>query len=133
MSEKVTITKLDQTYGIPLKNVILPVKQITPPIGAKRNKTMKTFPKSILKLKGVTDPTRSPPLKKSSTRRTIRLLTDIGAKRHRKMVRKTIRRMSDEKVRQTIKRAGLLMSDKSPMSLLRETLEGGMISGIISF
>jgi hypothetical protein len=133
MSEKVTITKLDQTYGIPLKNVILPVKQITPPIGAKRNKTMKTFPRSILKLKGVTDPTRSPPLKKSSTRRTIRLLTDIGAKRHRKMVRKTIRRMSDEKVRQTIKRAGLLMSDKSPMSLLRETLEGGMISGIISF
>jgi hypothetical protein len=133
MSEKVTITKLDQTYGIPLKNVILPVKQITPPIGAKRNKTMKTFPRSILKLKGVTDPTKSPPLKKSSTRRTIRLLTDIGAKRHRKMVRKTIRRMSDEKVRQTIKRAGLLMSDKSPMSLLRETLEGGMISGIISF
>jgi hypothetical protein len=133
MSEKVTITKLDQTYGIPMKNVILPVKQITPPIGAKRNKTMKTFPRSILKLKGVTDPTKSPPLKKSSTRRTIRLLTDIGAKRHRKMVRKTIRRMSDEKVRQTIKRAGLLMSDKSPMSLLRETLEGGMISGIISF
>jgi hypothetical protein len=128
----VTITKLDQTYGIPVKNEILPIKQITPPIGAKRNKTMKTFPKGVLKLKGVSDPSKSPPLKKSSTRHTIRLLTDFGARKHKKSIRKTVRRMSDEKVKQVVKKSGLLKNENTPMSLLRQMLEGGMLAGIIS-
>jgi hypothetical protein len=127
-----TITKLDETYGIPVKNEVLPVRQSTPVIGSKRNKTMRTFPKGVLKLKGVTDPSKSPPLKKSSTRHTIRLLTDVGAKRHKKMVRKTIRRMSDEKVKQMVKKAGLLKSENAPVSLMRQMLEGGMLAGIIS-
>jgi hypothetical protein len=128
----VTITKLDETYGIPVKHEALPIRQITPVIGAKRTKTMRTFPRGVLKLKGVTDPAKSPPLKKTSTRRTIRLLTDVGARKHKKMIRRTIRRMSDDKVRQLVKKRGLLISENSPISLLRQTLEGGMLAGIIS-
>jgi hypothetical protein len=132
MSEKVTITKLDQTYGIPVKNEVLPIKQLPPVIGSKRNKTMKTFPRGVLKLKGVTDPSKSPPLRKSSTRHTIRLLTDVGAKRHKKLIRKTVRRMTDEKVKQVVKKSGLLKTENAPISLMRQMLEGGMLAGIIS-
>jgi hypothetical protein len=102
-------------------------------------KTMKTFPRSILKtakqklaLKPVSDPARPPPLKKMMRKHTIRLMTDKGVRRHRKTLRKQISKLSDEKVKELVTKHGLLKSDKTPVSIMREMLEGGAIAGFVS-
>ena len=103
----------------------------------KGGKTMKTFPKGILKtqknkIKGVSDPAKSPPLKKGMRTHSIRLITDKGVKRHRKTVRKLIAGMSNEKVKELVHKNGLLKNEKTPPSVMREMLEGGAIAGFVS-
>ncbi len=100
---------------------------------------MRTFPKGVLKtakqkhhIKPVSDPAKSPPLKKSMKKHTIRLITDKGLRRHKKTLRKKIAKMSDEKVRQLVSQHGLLKNQKTPPSIMREMLEGGAIAGFIS-
>jgi len=120
--EKVTINKVGET----------------PPIekGASRRKTArttKTFPKGILKIKPVGDPAKAPPMKKTAKRQTIQILTEKGAKKHRKTVRHKIKSMSNDKVKQIVEKHGLVKSKGgAPPALMRHILEGGVIAGFIS-
>lgn len=101
-------------------------------------KTMKTFPKGILKtlkqkkIKGVADPAKPPALKKNMKNHTIRIMTDKGVRRHRKTVRKMIAGMSNEKVKDLVTKNGLLKNPNTPPSIMREMLEGGAIAGFVS-
>ena len=101
-----------------------------PAPAAGRRKTQRTYPRGILK--AVADPARAPPLKKSSSRRTIRLMTEKGIKHRRKTIKRTIRKMSDGKVRDLVQKAGLLKSSEAPVSLMRQMLEGGVMAGLVS-
>jgi hypothetical protein len=101
-----------------------------PPPAAGRRKTQRTYPRGILK--AVADPAKAPPLKKSSSRRTIRLMTEKGIKHRRKTIKRTIRKMSDGKVRDLVQKAGLLKSSEAPVSLMRQMLEGGVMAGLVS-
>ena len=119
--EKVTINKVGET---------------PPPIKASsRRKTArtKTFPKGILKIKPVADPAKAPPMKKTAKRQTIQILTEKGAKKHRKTVRHKIKSMSNDKVKQIVEKHGLVKSKGgAPPALMRDILEGGVIAGFIS-
>jgi len=126
MSGIVTITKVDDS------------PKVDPPVAGKK-KTHRTFPRGILKtmknkfsLKPVSDPAKAPPLKKFMKKHTIRLLTDKGVRHQRKTIRQKISKLSDEKVRQMVKKSGLIKNDSTPVSVMREMLEGGMIAGFIS-
>jgi len=126
----ITITKVDETA--------IPVAKVESQPAGKR-KTQRTFPRGILKtaknkvtLKPVSDPAKPPPMKKFMKKHTIRLLTDKGVRHHRKTIRHSISKMSDEKVRTLVKKAGLLKNASTPIPIMREMLEGGMISGFIS-
>ena len=102
------------------------------PTSAGRKKSMKTFPRGILKrhtIKAVRDPARAPPLKK--TRGTLRILTEKGVHLRRANIKKTVRNMPDAKVRETLKKAGMSISSKTPPDLAKEILEGGMEAGMI--
>ena len=123
MSEKMVITKI----GGDEKQV--DTKPI--PVAGKR-KTMRTYPRGVLKVKGVKDPAKSPPLKKTSKRHTIQILTDVGAKNHRKTIRKKLMKMGNEKVRGIAEKHGLLKGKGTPPSLVRDMVEGGAIAGFIS-
>jgi hypothetical protein len=130
----VVINKLDQVAAKPET-----VSAQPPPSLKKGGKSMRTFPKGVLKtakqkhhIKPVSDPAKSPPLKKSMKKHTIRLITDKGLRRHKKTLRKKIAKMSDEKVRQLVSQHGLLKNQKTPPSIMREMLEGGAIAGFIS-
>ena len=109
-------------------------------IDKKGPKTMKTFPKSILKtvkqprsvLKGVSNPSKAPPLKKNMEKHTIRLITDKGLRRHRKTLRKKIAGMSNDKVKELISKNGLLKNPNTPPAIMREMLEGGAMAGFVS-
>lgn len=120
------ITKLDTTAPF--------VSQSTTPKseGKGRRKTMRTFPRGILKVKGVKDPAKPPPLKKTAKRQTIQILTDIGAKKHRKTIRKKLSNMSNDKVKQIADKHGLLKGRGTPPALVRDMVEGGAIAGFIS-
>lgn len=102
----------------------------------KPSKTMKTFPRGVLKtaknkIKGVADPAKPPPLKKNMRTHTIRLLTDKGVRRHRKTIRKAIAGMSNDKVKELVTKNGLLKNPNTPPAIMREMLEGGAIAGFV--
>jgi hypothetical protein len=120
MDGKITITKVPEVSAAP------------PPAAGKRKVTQRTFPKGILKLKPVADPAKPPPLKRSTTRRTIRLMTERGIRKRRKTIKKTIKRMSDAKVKELVQKAGLLKNPDTPVSLMRQMLEGGTMAGLVS-
>ena len=121
MSDKVIITKVGADVSPPH-----PV-----PVAGKR-KTQRTYPKGILKIKPVADPARAPPLKRSTSRRTIRLMTEKGIKHRHKTIKRTIKKMSDSKVRDMVQKAGLLKSPDTPVPLMRQMLKDGVTAGLVS-
>lgn len=99
---------------------------------AGRKKSMKTYPRGVLKkhtIKAVRDPAKAPPLKKRSG--TLRILTEKGASKKRQQIKHTVRNMSDFKVRETLRKAGMPVSDATPTPLARDILEGGVEAGMI--
>jgi hypothetical protein len=100
-----------------------------------RRKTMKTYPRGVLKRKGgatikaVQDPAKPPPVK--SNKGTLRILTEKGASKRRKTIKQTVRAMPDRKVRDVLRKNGMSVSDKTPPELAKEILEGGMEAGMI--
>lgn len=133
MSSPIKITLAGADTVKPVAKPTLPPK----PTGGK--KTMKTFPKGILKtaknklhLKGVSDPAKPPSLKKTMKKHIIRLMTDKGVRRHRKTLRKQIAKLSDQKVKELVEKHGLLKNERTPPAVMREMLEGGAIAGFIS-
>jgi hypothetical protein len=136
-TKTITVTKIDQIAESP-KVIEKKAEPLPKPPVKKGGKTMKTFPKGILKtakhskIKPVSDPAKPPPLKKSMKKHTIRLLTDKGVRRHRKTIKRKIAGMSDEKVKNLVTKHGLLKNSNTPVPIMREMLEGGAISGFIS-
>jgi hypothetical protein len=119
MADKVIITKVG-------------AEAPSPPIhsGAKRKTTQRTYPRGILK--AVADPAKAPPLRKSSSKRTIRLMTERGIKHRQKTIKRSIKKMSDSKVRELVQKAGLLKSTDTPVPLMRQMLKDGVSAGLVS-
>ena len=79
------------------------------------------------KLHAVRDPARSPPTRKA----TLKILTEKGAEKRRKHIRKTVRAMSDAKAREVLRASGLTVSKNAPTKVVKDILEGGMEAGMI--
>jgi hypothetical protein len=114
------------------------VDHVDPVPTAGRHKSMKTFPRGVMKgtrkriggkepIVGVKDPAKPPPVRKG----TLRILTDKGAKLRRKTIKQMVQSMSDAKVREHLKGSGIAVNPKTPPHLAREILEGGMEAGMI--
>jgi hypothetical protein len=122
----VTITKVDSD-----------TKKVPPPLatGGKKVKTMKTFPRGVLKktqklvLKAVSNPAKAPPIKR---KHTIRLITGKGESHQRKTIKHTISKMSDKQVDDLVTKHKLLKNPNTPGKLKREMLKGAMLAGFIS-
>jgi hypothetical protein len=103
----------------------------------KTKKSMKTYPHGVLKggktarqkvkIEGVRDPAKAPPVRKS----TLRILTEKGAEHRRKQIKHTVRSMPIQRVRETLQKAGVPVSNKAPPEIARDILEGGMEAGMI--
>lgn len=107
-------------------------------VKAGARKTLKTFPRGIMKkaskftLKGVTDPAKSPPLKKGMRKHTLRLLTEKGMKKHRKTLKRRISSMSDSKVQEVVRGKGLVLNPKTPPAISRQILDNAVSAGFVS-
>ena len=143
MSDKITITKVDDSVPKPVETKDPdPAKpSLFKPLGriigaARKHKSMKTFPKGVLKktlkLKPVSDPAKPPPLKKFMRRHTIRLFTDKGENQRRKTIKRKVRKMTDKQVDDLVKKHGLLKNESTPPRIKREMLSGAMLAGFIS-
>lgn len=103
---------------------------------AGKKKSMKTFPRGVLKktlkVRPVSDPAKPPPFKKSSRKHTIRLFTDKGESRRRKTIKKKVAKMSDTKVDELVQKHNLLKNSETPPRIKREMLSGAMMAGFIS-
>lgn len=127
MSDKVKIVKVGDTAPMP-----------APAQSAGRTKTTKTFPRGILKggktaknkIQPVRDPAKPPPLNPKK-KNTLKILTEKGAEKRRRRIKKTVRSMPDSKVRSVLRASGLPVSDKTPSHIAKEILEGGMEAGMI--
>ena len=117
--KKVTITKVGEEASRSQ-----PVKQVVA-------KPAKSILKSA-RIRPVSDPAKSPPVKKSMKKHTIRLLTKKGTRQHRKTLRRKISGLSDAKVRQIASNYGLVKSPDTPVPILRQMIEGGAIAGFLS-
>lgn len=127
----------DDPPKLPTTSTKPPVDLPMIPAPLTAGKRMKTFPRGILKTKkakihGVSDPAKSPPLKKFMKKHTIRVLTDKGVSKHKKTIKRKLSKMSDQKVKQVAMKAGLLKSPSVPASLAREMLSSAMIAGFVS-
>jgi hypothetical protein len=132
MEAPVKITKVDDDK--PTKTEVALVSNYKPVEGGKKRKTIKTYPRGILKtskIRPVSDPAKHPPIKKGCKKHTVRLLSDSTVSTRRKTIKKRVSKMADSKVRELAMKAGL-SSGNAPPKLLREIVEGGMIAGFIS-
>jgi hypothetical protein len=107
-----------------------PVKTVTPP--PKGRSTMKRPVKGILKVKGVADPAKSPPLRKTAKRRRIQILTDSGSKKYRKTIKRKLDKMSNTQVKDLAEKHGLVKGKNTPPELMRHIVEGGITAGFVS-
>ena len=126
--DKIKIVKLDQVSEAP---------KIEKSKVSKHSKTMKTFPRGVMKrvtakIVPVSDPAKAPPMKKSMRRHTIRILTPLGEKRRQKTIKKRVSRMSDKQVTSLITKHNLLKNESTPSRIKREMLAGAMLAGFIS-
>lgn len=138
MSEKITINKVDTPPVIPRKTQEEKTTPNPPLSSFGGKKTLKTFPRGILKtakvmrIRGVADPARAPPLKSSIKKHTIRILTDKGLKKHRKTIKKKISKLSDAKAKEIAMKAGLVKSASMPGGMVKDVLAGAVTAGFVS-
>jgi hypothetical protein len=113
------------------KVVITRVGEEPPPPVTKGSarKTQRTYPRGILKVR---DPAKAPPSRKITKKQTIHIVTEKGSKKYRKTLKRKLAKMSDSKIRNIVERKGLLKNKNTPPALMREMLEGGVLSGFIS-
>jgi len=109
-----------------------------PQVKKEGGKTIKTFPKGILKktskmkLKGVTNPSKAPPLKKGMQKHTLRMLTEKGQRKHRKTLKRRISNMTDSKVQEVVRSKGLVLNPKTPPAISRQILDNAVSAGFVS-
>lgn len=118
------------------KVVITKIGDDTPPPPSETKgsarKTQRTYPRGILKVK---DPAKAPPMKsgkKKTTKQTIQIVTEKGTRKYRKTLKRKLSKMSDAKIRSIVEKHGLLKNKNTPPALMREMVEGGILSGFIS-
>jgi hypothetical protein len=130
------IVKVGGTEPAPVQKAAEPKSDPKPILKAGKKKSMKTFPRGVLKktfkVKPTSDPAKPPPFKKSSHKHTIRLFTDKGESRRRKTIKKKVAKMSDAKVDEMVQKHNLLKSSETPPRIKREMLSGAMMAGFIS-
>ncbi len=128
----ITITKVGGTPPPPQHAA---TRKVVPKVV---KKTMRTFPRGIMKRGGaapkgiapVRDPAKSPPIA-AGRKSTLRILTEKGAAKRRETIHKKVKSMPIGAVRDTLRRSGLPISDKTPPHIAKEILEGGMEAGMI--
>ena len=85
----------------------------------------KTAKKSILKVKGVSDPART---KKHS----IIMLSEKASKKHRKTIKRKIKKMKSSEIIEIAKKSNLDLNPSTPIDIKKQILYHGINAGFLS-
>ena len=85
----------------------------------------KTAKKSILKMKGVVDPS-------STKKHSVRMLTLKGIKKQRRATRKRIEKMNKDEVDKIAKRSNLQLNPSTPSDIKKQILYHGVSAGFLA-
>jgi hypothetical protein len=118
--EKVVITKMGGEK---------PKKHVTK--HSPSHKTQKVV-KSILKIRGVSDPARAPPMKREMKKHTLRMLTEKGMRKHRKTLKHKISKMKDNELDKVLEKSNMKLSSSTPRAIKDKILENAVSAGFLS-
>jgi hypothetical protein len=125
----VTITKIGDESPPPPKPAV-------PAPTAGKKKSIKTFPRGILKktakIHAVRDPAKPSAMKRGMKKHTLRMLTDKGLHKHRKTLKKRIAKLSDTRVKEIVQKAGLVQNAQTPPNIARQILDSAASAGFVS-
>jgi hypothetical protein len=120
------------------KTIVIQKLQAEPSTTKLIKKTSRTYPRGIVKkaskftIKGTSDPSKSPPMKKEMKKHTLRMLTEKGMKKHRKTLRNRILKMSEPKLKEIVESKGLVRNVNTPSKISREILDNAVSAGFVS-
>ena len=114
MDKKIVITKMDG----PLHREKTPKKSIL---------------KKTSKIRGVRDPAKSPPLKSSMRKHTIRMLTSKGLRHHRKTLKHRISKMKPEEIKKIFDtQTDIKLKPETPAHISKKLLDNAVSAGFVS-
>ena len=87
--------------------------------------------RGILKLKGVRDPAKAPPLKRGMRKHTLRLLTEKGMRKHRRTQKNRISKMKPDELKATLGKS-IGVNPNTPPEISRQILDNAVSAGFIS-
>jgi len=101
--------------------------------GPQATRTSRTYPRSsirktVRKITGVADPSKSPPFRPEGK---IRILTAFGEKQKRKTTQRTMRSLSDAQVREKLRKSKFSIGPHTPPELAKLILISGTEAGMI--
>lgn len=113
------------------KVVITKVGGEKPKKHAPSHKTQKTV-KGILKIRGVSDPARAPPMKREMKKHTLRVLTEKGMRKHRKTLKHKISKMKDHELDKVLEKSNMKLSSSTPRGIKDKIIENAVSAGFLS-
>ena len=120
--DKMVITKV----GDVPKKVVNKVVKHSP-----SHKTQKMI-KGILKVKGVGDPAKAPPMKRAMKKHTLRILSEKGMAKHRKTLKRRISKMKESELNSVLAKSNLKLSDSTPRGIKDKIIENAVSAGFVS-
>jgi hypothetical protein len=114
--DKITITKVgDKPKKVHVKH-------------SPSHKTQKSV-KGILKVKGVSDPARPPPMKR---KHTMKIMTDRSVRKNRKTLRRRISKLKDSELTSIIEKSKLNLNPQTPRGIKDKIVENAVSAGFLS-
>ena len=121
------ITKVGDT-----PKVIAPtIKQVKAGRHSPGHKTQKSI-KGILKIRGVSDPAKAPPMKRAMKKHTLRILSDKGMMKHKKTLKKRISKMKDSELNKVLENSNLKLNASTPRGIRDKIVENAVSAGFVS-
>jgi hypothetical protein len=95
------------------------------------HKTQKVV-KGILKIRGVADPAKAPPMKRAMKKHTLRILSERGMAKHKKTLKHRISKMKDSELNSVLAKSNLKLSDSTPRGIKDKIVENAVSAGFVS-
>jgi hypothetical protein len=125
--DKMVITKVGDTPKVPV-TVAKPVKGARHSPGHKTQKSIK----GILKIRGVSDPAKAPPMKRAMKKHTLRILSDKGMTKHKKTLKRKISKLKDSELNSILEKSNLKLNESTPRGIKDKIVENAVSAGFVS-
>jgi hypothetical protein len=128
--KKIVITKIgDSGPKQEIKSQSKPEVKVEVKAG---KKPLKSILKKTAKIRGVRDPSKSPPLKPGMVKHTLKMFTDKGSKKHSRTLKNKFKTLKKKDLQKYMENPDLKLNPKTPTSLAKKIITNAISAGFIS-